>query len=381
MSLFKVAIILPDNRDEFGRYGEPAPIFGTAPTALLAGFSQIPEIEVHAVSCLRAPAIKPERIAPNVFYHGVWVPRWGFLKTGYFPATWQIRKLLRRLRPNIVHGQGTERFASLAAVRSGFRNILTIHGNMRQVARALQAKPFSFHDLTARLETVALRRTDGVICLTRYSREQVQDLSRKTWLVSNAVNEDFLKVNRTLEKPPTVLCVANVTKYKCQNELIRSLDTLAGEISFRLVFLGAVEDGDPYGDEFLSLVRARKWCEHHGFKTGNALRDKFSTADMLILPSREDNCPMVILEAMAAGVPVAASSIGGIPDLVEHERSGLLFDPVDPASMRETVRRLLTNPTEAKELAERARQQVLEQNTPLVIARKHLSIYQELANS
>ena len=147
---------------------------------------------------------------------------------------------MREIQPDIVHGQGTERDCSISAVFSGFPNVLTIHGNMRQVAKALGARPFSFFWLTARLESRAIRRADGVICLSRYSREQVQSLARKTWLVPNAVDEACFEIQRNVEKEPTLLCVADIISYKNQNQLIRSLDSIVSEHKFRLVFLGRV---------------------------------------------------------------------------------------------------------------------------------------------
>jgi glycosyltransferase involved in cell wall biosynthesis len=103
-----------------------------------------------------------------------------------------------------------------------------------------------------------------------------------------------------------------------------------------------------------------------------------SEATMLVLASLEDNCPMVILEAMAAGVPVAASKVGGIPDLISDGVNGLLFDPTDKASIRATVERVLTNGNEAQRLATAARDAALQRFHPLVIARGHLRIYHEV---
>ena len=57
----------------------------------------------------------------------------------------------------------------------------------------------------------------------------------------------------------------------------------------------------------------------------------------MVLPSVEDNCPNVVLEAMAAGVPVAASSIGGIPDLIRPGETGALFYPRDVGGMAASI--------------------------------------------
>lgn len=65
-----------------------------------------------------------------------------------------------------------------------------------------------------------------------------------------------------------------------------------------------------------------------------------SRADLLVLPSRRDSLGGVVLEALAAGTPVVASRVGGIPELVRHGREGLLVEPKDPAALARALRRL-----------------------------------------
>jgi len=99
---------------------------------------------------------------------------------------------------------------------------------------------------------------------------------------------------------------------------------------------------------------------------------------LLALPSLEDNCPMVVLEAMAAGVPVIAAEVGGVPDLVTDGVNGLFCQPHDAASMRDGVAKVLENPALAAALAAEAKQKAGERFHPRVIARRHLEIYREV---
>ena len=276
----RIAILTNDNRDAMRRYDLPKPIFGTAPETLLQGFEMLDgEIEVHVLSCTQKPLPAPEKIAGNIWFHSLHVPKIGWLRTLYQGCVRATRRKLREIQPDIVHGQGTERDCSISAVYSGFPNVLTIHGNMRQVAKALGARPFSFFWLTAHLESRVIRRADGVICLSRYSREQVQSLARKTWLVPNAVDNACFEVQRNVEKEPTLLCVADIISYKNQNQLIRSLDPIVAKHKFRLVFLGRMNQADPYGAEFLRLVKARPWCRHEGFADRQQLKQWLGRAE------------------------------------------------------------------------------------------------------
>src|ERR1700742_714516 len=81
--IMRVAILTTDMRESVRGCTDPQPRIGLAPQALLQGFAQLPEIECHVVSCLKEPLPSPERIAPNIFYHSVVVPKLGWLRTGY----------------------------------------------------------------------------------------------------------------------------------------------------------------------------------------------------------------------------------------------------------------------------------------------------------
>jgi glycosyltransferase involved in cell wall biosynthesis len=376
----KIAILTTDNREPFREYHKPEPWFGTAPEALLQGFAQLPGLEVHVISCTQRPmAASPAKLADNIFFHSLLVPKIGWMRTLYQGCVRATRKKLRELQPDIVHGQGTEREASLGAVFSGFPNVLTIHGNMRLVAKVERARPFSFWWNAARLETFTVPRALGVVCITNYTRDAMAGLAKKTWLVPNAVDESFFDVQPEIPpgQPPVIVCVGVISQRKNQNAFIRALDPLAARQKIRLVFLGGGFPNDPYVREFFELLRLRSWCEHHGFVDRGQLKTWLRGATLLALPSLEDNCPMTVLEAAAAGVPVVAANVGGVPDLITDGKTGLLCDPLSAASMSGAVEKILAQPELARALATEARRSARVRFHPAVIARRHLEIYRE----
>ncbi len=375
----KIVILTTDNREPHKDYANPQPHFGTAPAALLEGLAMIPDIEVHVVSCIRQPVRSPEKIAPNIFFHSLVVPKIGWMRTLFQGCIRASRKKIRELGPDIVHGQGTEMDCGISAVGSGFPNVLTLHGNMRLIAALNRERPFSYNWMAARLEGFVLPRTNGVVCITNYTRAAVQDRTQKTWVLPNAVDASFFDVQAApdLSAPPVILCVGAVCFRKNQNNFIRALDPLARQKKFRLVFLGQVEN-NAYGAEFQQLLRERDWCEHVPFSGRERVKEYFRTAAVVALPTQEDNCPMVVLEAMAAGVPVFASNVGGVPDLIQHEVNGLLCDPRRPETFREAVARFLDDRAFATRIAAVAKAQAQRRFHPQVIAQKHLEIYQEI---
>jgi glycosyltransferase involved in cell wall biosynthesis len=382
----RVAIVTTDNREFFKKYELAEPWISPPIAALLEGFQSAEnaaDVQVHILSCTRRRMRSPERLAPNIFFHSLYVPKIGWMRTLYQGCIRTVRKKLKEIRPEIVHGQGTERDCAITAVFSGFPNLLTIHGNLRLIAKLTKPGLFSYNWLAARLEGFTIPRSQGVICITRYTQTAVSDLARSTWVVPNAVEASFFEIDahRPGGGVPRILCVGLVCERKNQNALIRALDPLTEKLRFELVFLGGAREDDPYGEGFLRLVKARSWCTHGGNVGRDELKAYLREATMLVLPSLEDNCPMTVLEAMAAGVPVVASRVGGLPDLITDGQTGFFCDPLAAASMAAAIERVLLDRSAAAEVARQARERARERFHPVVIARRHLEIYREVLST
>ena len=376
----RIVQLTNDNREIQRKYHLNEPVFGPAPEALLEGFKKLGSaVEVHVVSCLQQmPKRSPEKLADNIFFHPLHVPKIGWLRTGYQGCIRATRRKIREIHPDVVHGQGTERDCAMCAVLSGFPNVLTIHGNMRLVAEFLKAKPLTYYWFASRLERLCLRKTGGVVAISSYTQSNVAPYTRRTWLVPNAVHPSFFNLPRRPESPPRILCAANICSRKNQIGLIKALESLAATRTLKLVFAGGGSEADVYYREFQQLVGERPWCEYLGALDKRALQNEMSQATVGILPSFEDNCPMVILEAAAAGLPFAASRVGGIPDLIKHNASGLLFDPSSSDEISGVIARLVSEKHSRIDLAEVALASCKKHFAAESVAREHLGIYRNV---
>jgi len=116
-----------------------------------------------------------------------------------------------------------------------------------------------------------------------------------------------------------------------------------------------VGDG-PLREELLGFAKRGALRERVRFLGYRAdARALVGLLDVLVVPSLTEGSPLIVLEAMAAGVPVVASAVGGIPDQVRHGEEGLLVPPDDPDALAETLGTLLRNPTRARRLGEAGR--------------------------
>ena len=87
---------------------------------------------------------------------------------------------------------------------------------------------------------------------------------------------------------------------------------------------------------------------------------------------------MVVAEAMAAGTPVIATRVGGIPEMIDHGRSGYLFEPGDVGALTSQLRFLLENPEAAQKMGQEAAAAAREQNSPERVGRQTVSLYRQL---
>ena len=101
-----------------------------------------------------------------------------------------------------------------------------------------------------------------------------------------------------------------------------------------------------------------------------------STWDIAVLPSRAEGMPNAVLEYMAAGRPIVATRVGGTPELIQHESSGILTQPESPIELAAGIQRLLDHPKFAAQLAQAAQDGARQRHDIHRISREHTTVYQ-----
>lgn len=127
----------------------------------------------------------------------------------------------------------------------------------------------------------------------------------------------------------------------------------------------------------------------HGFPvhyTGHlhddlSLRALYSAADVMVIPSRQDNLPNTGLEAHACGTPVVAFNTGGLPDIVDDRVTGALAEPFDPASLASSIRWVLEDEQRRQALGAAARERAVRLWNPACIAGLYSEMYENAINS
>jgi glycosyltransferase involved in cell wall biosynthesis len=165
--------------------------------------------------------------------------------------------------------------------------------------------------------------------------------------------------------PFTLVCVGTLHEVKGQRHLVEACRLLAGSgVDVRCHFVG----GGPDEDDLRRQVAAAGLGERAHFEGGRTMDEVaalLQRADVLVAPSvptaggKREGIPVVLMEGMSSGLPVVASDLSGIPELVEDGRTGLLVPPGDPVALAAALRRLAGDPGLATALARGGRERVL----------------------
>jgi glycosyltransferase involved in cell wall biosynthesis len=132
----------------------------------------------------------------------------------------------------------------------------------------------------------------------------------------------------------------------------------------------------PLREELLALAERLGVGERVRFLGYRAdARALIGLLEVLVVPSLTEGAPLIVLEAMAAGIPVVASAVGGIPDQIRHDREGLLVPAGDPAALGETLLELLQDPGRARSLGEAGRRRADSEFSHATMVRRIEGVY------
>ncbi|WNG61090.1 glycosyltransferase family 4 protein [Archangium gephyra] len=175
--------------------------------------------------------------------------------------------------------------------------------------------------------------------------------------------------------PVELITVANLVENKGVHHLLGALGRLRSpRVRLRVV-------GDGPAQPALRALAARLGLEHQTEFLGlrNDVQELLGTSDICIQPALAEAFGLTVAEAMACGCAVVASRVGGIPELIQHGRTGLLVEPGDEPGLAAALERLLDDPVSRRQLGDSARQRACEFFELSNTVRRHVDWCEESA--
>jgi glycosyltransferase involved in cell wall biosynthesis len=347
---------------------------------------KIPDVELHIVSSkeqLTAPrVVKQERLTITYLPR----KRWGRM-TGHRQDVQAMNQLLREIKPDIVHAHGSGLYAG-AALASPYPTVITVHGIASEEARLLTGWRNKLRGmLDTHYECSVIKETPHLILITPYVATVFQDKFRgKSYLIENACDERFFALERR-PVPGRLFFAGPVLSRKGVLPLLKALFLvrqhlpaahlhIAGTTTVRPLYFRACQD-------YVRQAGLGDAVTFLGHLAQDQVLEEYSTCAAFVLPSFQETAPMVIEQAMAAGVVSVATAAGGVPWMLQDGETGLVLPRPqppegDPQILADALCRVLQNPDEACRMGQRARDEAEQRFRPAAVAQRTYEVYRQV---
>jgi glycosyltransferase involved in cell wall biosynthesis len=234
-----------------------------------------------------------------------------------------------------------------------------LHAMLRPLSRFLWRTASSVTVLTKHLQDLAL--------------ETAPDLN--SVIIGNGIDSDRFpyKAPNSRSTAVRLISVCRLISRKGLEYLIEAMQELKQDGTV-LELVGSGQDEERIAD----LIRSRGLSDHIkmiGFTAPEQLYRHYHRADIFVLPSLSESFGQVLLEAMSCGLPIVASSVGGIPETVRDKTNGLLVPPKDPEALVAAIRWLAANPRQRFRLGQYNAKQARERYAWRAIASQYEALY------
>lgn len=313
------------------------------------------------------------------------------LPRGIGRAAWErfgMARAVDRLsrRPLVLHWHDAQWSAPLIAPQTGAARVFTNHtSNFLQAldtGQGLDHWRWQF-GLADRLIAPSQERATGAVTLG-YPAERVS-------VIPNAVDASLFRPDESLRQAArrrlgaadhevVVLAPCRMVPVKGVIDLAHALKRL-GDLRDRLRLVFAGDSGaraEEYELEVREAVRRSPFADrvtYLGRVPNQDMPSVYAAADIVALPSLKEATSIAGLEAMACGLPLVGTNVGGIPEILEHEQTGLLVEPGAPHELAVAIRRLVDDPPLRAALGAAARRTVTDRFTWSAVAKRTVAVY------
>lgn len=268
-----------------------------------------------------------------------------------------IIDIIRNYHPSICHIHGTNPFSwqmLKALKRCGIPVALTVHGVLNVEKKNALKRRFSLKALyqyvyQGYVERRILSQTESVIVDTEYVKDAVKSLRLKSTplmqVIPQGIDKSFFGLICS-STSRTILSVGAFARRKGHLLLIQAFERVcAQEPNTDLIICGSVAETQYLNEieSYLSISPCKDRIQLVIDASKDALQDYYKTAHIFALHSQEESQGIVLAEAMAAGLPVVSTRVGGIPFVIDDGETGLITEYGDIQSFANSILYLLNN--------------------------------------
>jgi glycosyltransferase involved in cell wall biosynthesis len=346
---------------------------------LVKGLAHLPDMEIHVVTLDTDIDLNLISRWGNVTIHRLAVARGSILLNACGAWRHTLQTYLINIQPDLVHSHDT-----YGIMTKGLKlpKVFTIHGFIHGDT-LLSKKKFAWlrSHIWRFVETWAWADQPHIISISPYVRERLTGITKGVIHdIDNPVAEEFFHVCRA-EKKGTIFSAAVISPRKNTLTLVEAFARIANEFphaSLRLA--GTIVNAD-YGrliEEQIQKMGLTKRVHLLGNVVASQMHDELATASIFVLVSLEENSPMGIEEAMAAGIPVVTSNHCGMPYMVQHGESGYLVNPQQPDDIATRFRELLADDMLRDSMGNIGHEIAQHRFHPAIIAKRTWQVYLEV---
>ena len=353
---------------------------------LVQGLSAFDDLELHVVTFVPEAAAARRMEAAGAHARYVPAPDRHNNLTLHRARRRLLRSLLDELEPDVVHAQDALGYGYVC-LRAARREpvVVSVHGIVRETRRSLTRLRDRLQVALAgvALERYCIRNAQFLLQPTTYPQEYFGgEIRGKIVDVGNGVQESFFAVEPRPEHG-RLLYAGAVTELKRVLDLVEALERIRTTVPDAVLRIAGTAD-TAYARRLQERVAASGLegaVTLLGPLRTEELLGEYRRAAVVVLASAQETSPMVIAEAMAAGVPVVATKVGGVPHLVEDGRTGLLVEAGDVAALASRIGGLLGDERRRAELGHAARRRAEDRFAAAKVAARVREVYREACAS
>lgn len=281
------------------------------------------------------------------------------------------------LHPNAVHVHGTGKLSGAiyeAAQNYGIPVVLTVHGLLHEEKKQALRRKFSLKHLyqyivQTRSEMDVLNRASRIIVDTPYVERMLTQYRQKGKLtqlpeihvIPQGISAAYYDLSCAKESN-TILSVGSISPRKGHLYTIKMFNVLREKgVKAKLRIIGSLADNNYYA-LLTKAIQESPYCTDIRLETNVSQEELFAaykSAKLFVLHSQEESQGIVFAEAMATGMPVIATTVGGVPDVVENGKDGFLCEFGDAISMAVMVEDILSDEKVWQSFSQYAKQAAL----------------------